>query len=70
MSNDTDERLVELESRLAFQDQTIHELNEVVTRLQSEVVALTAKVETLREALDRSTPSDPSRIEDERPPHY
>ena len=67
----SDERFVELESRLAHQDQMLHELNEVVTDQQAKLMQLE---ELCRELINRvrsigdgvSTGSP----EDERPPHY
>lgn len=64
-------RVVELETRVAFQDQTIQELNEVVTRQQHEIDRLTRELEALRErlrglALSPVVPPD----EETPPPHY
>jgi SlyX protein len=41
------ERLTELEVRVAFQDQTIQDLNEVVTRQQREIDRLVKELEAV-----------------------
>jgi SlyX protein len=65
------ERLTELETRVAFQEQTIQELNEVVTRQQAEIDRLSQGYETLKLQLLELAPSlvaDPA--EETPPPHY
>lgn len=64
-------RFVEIESRLAYQDQLLGELNDVVTGQQATIrqldelcQALVARVRSLGEAMPESDPGD------ERPPHY
>lgn len=69
--NDSAQRLTELETRVAFQDQTIQELNEVVTRQQREIDHLTRELEALRERLRGFTPSPVVPPDEETPPpHY
>ena len=67
----SEERFVELESRLAHQDQMLHELNDVVTDQQAKLMqleelcrALTDRVRSMGEGLVAGDPAD------ERPPHY
>ncbi len=64
-------RLVELETRVAFQEHTLTELNEVVTGQARELIALrrelalaTADLKNMRESLDADSASEPP------PPHY
>ena len=67
----TEERLVEIESKLAHQDQLVYELNDVVTDQQAKIMQLEALVESLLErvrALGEATPAESAG--DERPPHY
>ncbi len=67
----SEERFIELESRLAHQDQMLHELNDVVTAQQARLMRLE---ELSRSLIDRvralgegmATPG----TGDERPPHY
>ncbi len=67
----TEERLVEIESKLAHQDQLVYELNDVVTSQQARIMQLEALVESLLErvrTLGEATTGEP--VGDERPPHY
>jgi SlyX protein len=69
-SGDTNHRLDELESRLAFQDDVIEKLDSVVTRQNLEILRLTASLNDLREALKEVAGSVPGSAESEAPPHY
>ena len=65
------DRLTELETRVAFQEQTIQELNEVVTRQQAEIERLSQGYETLKLQLLELAPSlVANRDEETPPPHY
>ena len=44
-----EERLVELETKTAFLDHTIEELNDVVVKQQSEIDQMTKKMDRLKE---------------------
>lgn len=64
-------RLIELETRLAFQDHTLQELNAVVVRQQHELSALTRELETLKDQFKALAPDlVASRAEETPPPHY
>ena len=67
----SEERFVDLETRLAHQDQMLHELNDVVTDQQAKIMqleelcrSLIDRVRSLGEGLPGGDPAD------ERPPHY
>jgi SlyX protein len=65
------DRLAELETRVAFQEQTIQELNDVVTRQQAEIIRLSQGHETLKRQLLELAPSlVVDRAEEKPPPHY
>ena len=65
------ERLAELETRIAFQEQTIQELNQVVTSQQGEIDRLASEVERLKVQLLTLAPSlVAGRDEETPPPHY
>ena len=69
ISTDLEERLIALESRIAFQDLTIEELNEVVTRQQDQIDTLTKKVSEMRDQV--AAPGLPQKEGyEEIPPHY
>lgn len=67
----SDERFIDLETKLAHQDQLLHELNDAVTAQQTKIMhleelckALIQRVRVGGEGLPESDPGD------ERPPHY
>jgi len=67
----SEERFIDLESRLAHQDQMLHELNEAVTAQQANLMrleelcrSLVNRVKSLGEGMAAGDPTD------ERPPHY
>jgi len=68
------EQIVELESRLAFQEHGITELNEIITDQQAQIDRLLATVELLDARLSLmatdGSGEQASRPEDEVPPHY
>jgi|GEM_PF-671205 len=61
-------RLTELEIRLAYQEQTINDLNEVILAQQADLDLLKKSMDQLRTKLDGAEQSfGPAS---ERPPHY
>jgi len=66
----SDERLVHVEEKLAYLEQVVAELSDVLHRQQGHIDRLTALNRHLGEklvALGESGPGDPL---DEKPPHY
>ena len=67
----SEERFIDLETRLAHQDQLLNDLNEVVTGQQARIMELEelckALLERVRSLGDGVAPGNPV---DERPPHY
>ena len=74
MKTDSDNtaRLDELESRLAFQDDVIESLNEVVARQDREIALLTQRLADLSTKFeDLAAGAAPAAgMGDEPPPHY
>ena len=67
----SEDRLVDIESRLAHQDQLLLELNDVVTDQQAKIMQLEQLCKSLVDrvrAINETVPGDASA--DERPPHY
>jgi len=67
----SEDRLMDIEVKLAHQDQLLIDLNDVVTRQQEKIMkleelcgSLIDRVRTIGDAL----PGD--AVQDERPPHY
>ena len=67
MRMDTEKRLTDLESTIAFQDHTINELNEVVIRLQDQVERLETKLQLV---IEQASMAMPEPTDEEPPPHY
>jgi SlyX protein len=64
-------RLIELETRIAFQEHTVQELNSVVARQQQELLRLRHEIENLRAQLQALAASPVAgRSEETPPPHY
>lgn len=63
------ERIDALESRLAYQDQTIEQLNETITAQWKQIDALTRQLAALTERLQEAEAGSPAPA-NERPPHY
>lgn len=67
----SEERFVDLESRLAHMDQMLHELNDVVTEQQARITQLEELSRTLRDRIRSLGEDGPAGDPlDERPPHY
>ncbi len=67
----SEERFIDLETRLAHQDQLLFELNDVVTKQQEKIMRLEALCTSMSErmrSLGDAAPSDAQA--DEPPPHY
>jgi SlyX protein len=67
----SEDRFIDLESRLAHQDQLLNELNDVMTQQQAKLMqleslcnSLISRVRSIGEAMPDSDSTD------ERPPHY
>jgi SlyX protein len=71
-NSDLEQRLDELESRLAFQDDLIESLNEVITRQDREITNMASQLKDLftrvSEQAETATPG--TTAEHEIPPHY
>jgi SlyX protein len=64
-------RLIELETRIAFQEHTVQELNTVVARQQQDLLQLQREIEVLRARLQALADSPVAgRSEETPPPHY
>lgn len=65
------ERLTDLESRLAFQEHTLEELNQVVIEQQRQLAVLAERLRNLEERVRAIQPSQiATEAEETPPPHY
>lgn len=68
-----DEEFIDLQMRVTFQEDMLHQLNEVVSQQNTEILLLREQVRALARRLEEfiRQPSQPEgNIPDERPPHY
>lgn len=67
----SDERLVEIEMKLAHQDQALIELNDVLTKQQETIMTLERLFASMLERLAELDDAGPESVaRDDRPPHY
>lgn len=65
------ESLEEVQSKIAFLEQAIAELSDVVFRQHKEIQVLELQLKAIRERLDSTRLDEtPRTAEQERPPHY
>ncbi len=69
MSN-SDDLIIEIQTRLEFQDRTIAELNDVITDQQKQLDRLGRRLEMLGDNLKVLEASVETEQQDEKPPHY
>lgn len=65
-----EQRLIDLETRQAFQEDTLEQLNEVVIELRRQVDTLIQRLKVAEDRLERLEPNIISSLEDDKPPHY
>ncbi len=70
LSDEIEDRFQVLETKTLYQDRTIDDLNEVVTKQQDQIDRLTAEIERLQQALEALQEDGNEGVEDPPPPHY
>lgn len=68
-----DNRLIELETRIAFQDDTIEQLNQIVTIQQQQIDQLRKEITAIAVRISESSVAASniaSQSEETPPPHY
>lgn len=66
----SEERFVDIEFKLAHQEQVVNELNEVVTQQQTKLMQLEELCTSLIQRVRSISEGDAIPEQDERPPHY
>jgi SlyX protein len=67
------DELIELQTRIAYQEDTITQLNNVVTKQDADIIQLQQQMRLLAKRLDElsfSQNDGSEEITNERPPHY
>jgi len=68
---DIENRIIELETKISYQDHLLHELNEVITSQQKQIDSMEKELRRIREYLKQSHSSGIARPEEDvPPPHY
>jgi SlyX protein len=65
--------LVEVQTQLAFQEDTMSVLNDAITGQQKEIIVLRRQLEIMKQRLEErgnSADGAPEASVDEKPPHY
>ena len=71
MTQSDQDQIEDLQIRIAFLEQSVDEMNEIVTNQQSQINLLERAVKHLSSRLDQSGPNNIRSPEDETPPpHY
>jgi SlyX protein len=71
LMNELDTRIVDLESKVAFQDDTIESLNDALSQQQQQLAQITYKMNHMVERLKSMRPSNIATQDEEAPPpHY
>ena len=70
--NNTQDQIIELETKIAFIEQSVDDLNDVIIAQQKMLDSLQAKITQLNSKLDQESQfwSQNSNPIDEKPPHY
>lgn len=69
MSDELEKKLMDLEMRLSFQEETIDQLNDAIVHQSKTIEVLTKSFKILTQRL-ASLDAEPSDVTDQRPPHY
>ncbi len=71
--HDLHDDLIELQTRLAFQEDTINQLNQVITQQDAAILQLQQQMRLLARRIDElalEQQASGGEAPDERPPHY
>ncbi len=65
-----EKRLVDIETKLAYQEDTLQELNRVIVNHEQRLERLETTLKLLIERLREVTATESTKPLDEKPPHY
>lgn len=67
---DNDQRIAELEIKLAYAEDLLDTLNTTIFRQQEQMDLLQAQLRSLQQQVQTAMPGEPLSPRDEIPPHY
>lgn len=70
---DFQEQLIDLQTRVAYQEDTLEQLNQVITQQDADINQLKQQIRILVQRMEdslRTQGQDGELMQDERPPHY
>lgn len=70
MNDSLEKRVIELESLISFQDNTIEQLNEVIYNQQLQIDNILEKISSIEGMVKNQSSGEKRTLEEERPPHY
>ena len=66
-----EDRLIEIETKIAFQENTIQDLNDAVYSQQKQIDVINKTLKLLVDQIEDSSVISPrGNLKDEKPPHY
>ncbi len=65
-----EDRIIELETKLAYQEDMLETLNQIVTHQQDELTTLRLALQKLHQQIQQMPPTNLANTEQETPPHY
>ena len=68
--SDLESRITELEEKLAYQEDTLHKLDDALISQQRQLLETERKINLLMDQLQKLESSLPEPPQDEKPPHY
>lgn len=71
--NDIQDQLIDLQTRVAYQEETLEQLNQVITQQDADIIQLKQQIRLLAQRMEDSLRTQGQGGEgssDERPPHY
>ncbi|MCL6416311.1 SlyX family protein [Aestuariirhabdus sp. Z084] len=64
------DQVIDLQTQLAFQEDTINTLNAVVTRQQQQIDRMEIQLENLKKRFELLPDTQGEEVADQKPPHY
>ncbi len=71
--SDFQEQLIDLQTRVAYQEDTLEQLNQVITQQDADIIQLKQQIRILAQRLEdslRTQGQGGEQTPDDRPPHY